>query len=204
MADSNATEVTICNQALQLLGASTITSLTDGTPTANACTLIYEETRDALLRLYVWKFAIKRVQITENATAPTFGRNHAYDLPGDYLAPLAPYPELDVENLDWIREGRQILTNDTSPLDLRYIAQITEVEDMDVLFREALSARMAVKLCESLTQSNSKLENVSAIYKGVIDEARKMSAFEAVNPLPPLDSWISARTSGYDNTKSWH
>ena len=38
------TNVTVCNKALLLLGAEPITSFSDGTPAAQACSTIYEDT----------------------------------------------------------------------------------------------------------------------------------------------------------------
>lgn len=200
-----ASEVGIVNQALQLLGAASITALTDADDVnAVAANLIYEDTRDSLLRSYPWKFATKRTQITANTVAPAFGRARSFNLPDDYLAPLPPYPENHDINLDWIIEGEQILTNDSSPLDFRYTSQITDPDEMDPLFRKALSAQLAVELAEQLTQSNTKLANVAAIFDEAIATARRISAFEAVNHDPPVDEWVRNRQRGRDNTKNWH
>lgn len=199
-----ASEVGICNQALQLLGASSITTLTEGSVNANACNLIYEDTRDALIRSHPWKFAIKITQITANVTAPAFGRARSFTLPDDYLAPLPPYPEDHDINLDWIREGDAIYTDDSSPLDFRYVAQITDPDEMDVLFRKALSATLALELAEQLTQSNTKIANISAILDSTLAAAKRASSFEAVNHEPPVDEWVRTRQRGRDNTKNWH
>jgi hypothetical protein len=43
-----------------------------------------------------------------------------------------------------------------------------------------------------------------AIYDQIIKEARQISAFEAVNHLPPDDAWITARDNGLNNTRSFH
>ena len=43
------TNVTVCNKALLFLGAEPITSFTDGTPGANACANIYEDTKKMTL-----------------------------------------------------------------------------------------------------------------------------------------------------------
>ncbi len=194
----------IANQGLQLLGASQITTLGEGSVNANAMTLVFAPTRDALLRSHIWKFAIKRTSITKHVTSPTFGRANAFDLPSDYLGMLAPYPEDNFEALDWIVEGVQIITDNGSPLDFRYIAQITDPDKMDALFKKAWSAALAIECAELLTQSTSKLENVSKIFAKYISEARQASAFESVNHQPPEDSWISARDRGLDNTRSFY
>jgi len=197
-------ETNIANQALLLLGANTITDIDGTQPNAVVMELFFDDARDALLRKYIWKFAIKRVQITENVTAPVFGRARAFDLPADYLAPLPPYPEDDHMRLDWIVENGQIVSDESSPLDFRYIAKITDPLEMNVHFRQALSARLAILAAEKLTQSNSKIQNVSAIFDSAITEARMSNAIEQVNHQPPLDTWVTVREDSRDNTKSWH
>jgi hypothetical protein len=188
-----------------MLGVAPITDVSDTTVEAVSMVEIFEDTRDALLSMYIWKFSIKRVQITKNATAPVFGRTNAFDLPADYLAPLPPYPEDNRQDLDWIIENGQIITDNSSPLDFRYIAQITDVDDMHVLFKKTLSAMLAEETAEILTQSNSKQEYALKRKEFWLTEAKKHGACETVSVLQPTDSWVSAR-EGYfdDNTKTFY
>ena len=68
-----ASEVGICNASLQLVKHSkTITSLSQGTKEANACEVIYEELRDALIEMHAWNFAVKRVKLAQLVATPTF------------------------------------------------------------------------------------------------------------------------------------
>lgn len=54
------TDVSICNEALAHIGTrSTITALNDGSTEANACNLVYTDTRDQLLSMAHWNFAKK-------------------------------------------------------------------------------------------------------------------------------------------------
>lgn len=200
---ASATEILIANQALVLLGASRITDFTDGSVNADTVTVMYEPTKEALLTEYPWKFAIKRVAITIDGTAPAFGRAGRYALPADYLSPLAPYPEDNYEELDWIIEGGYIITDDSTPLNFRYIYEVTDATLFDPLFKKALAARLALEMCEQITQSNTKLQSISEIYKEAIALARQKNAFEQANHLPPVDSWISCRTMGRNNTRTW-
>ena len=199
-----ATDIAISNQGLQLLGASRIVGFNDGTVNGDAVGLIYEDTRDALQRDYPWTFCIKRVQLSTLGTTPLFDRARAFVLPGDYLSPLAPYPEANIEQLDWIIEAGQLITNDSSPLDFRYVAKVDDPDLFDPLFRKALSAALALELVEVITQSNTKLQNITSIFDRVISKAHKSNAIEKVNHLPPEDSWVSVRRKGRDNTRTWH
>ena len=74
-----ASEVLICNAALQLIKHSkVITALNQGTKEANACELVYEELRDTLLSMHNWNFAEGRVKLAQLSDAPTFGYKYAY------------------------------------------------------------------------------------------------------------------------------
>jgi len=200
---ADATE--IANQALVILGASSISDITaTAEPNAVIINTVYAETRDALTRLYQPKFATQRVAIVANITAPTFGRARAYDLPALYLALLPPYPEDHLETLDWIIEGSQILSDDSTPLDLRFTAQITDVTKFDPTFVKMLAAALAVECVEKITQSTSKWERANAMFDAALTAARRANSFEQVTPLPPEDGWVHVRHRGTDNTRTWH
>ena len=55
---SGDTEVRICNKALLLLGAESISSFTDGSTAGNACSLIYPDVKATTLGMYAWSFTI--------------------------------------------------------------------------------------------------------------------------------------------------
>jgi hypothetical protein len=189
-----ASEADIANRALQMLGAKRIVSLTDDeSKNARACNACYEILRDSEIRLHPWNFAINRAELAADATAPAFGRARAFQLPSTCLRVLPPYPEEDLEDLDWIVEGKKIYTDDSAPLQVRYLQVVTDPNEMDSLFREALSAKMAMEMCEEITQSNTKGEALERRYVAAIAKAKKANAIEHANKLPPDDSWITAR-----------
>ena len=57
--------ISLCNQALYLLGAKTITALDQGTKEANLCNNLYDFNRRNLLRSHLWNFAIMRGELAE-------------------------------------------------------------------------------------------------------------------------------------------
>ena len=80
-----ASEVSICNRAMALLGANTITSLSDGSTEANVCNAVYADARDAVLRSYPWSCAIKRATLAQLSSDPVWGFDKAYSLPKKIL-----------------------------------------------------------------------------------------------------------------------
>lgn len=188
-----ASEVGICNRALQKLGAKRITSLTEDTANARSCNVAYESIRDAELRAHPWVFSIERAELAADSSTPAWGRANSFQLPSDFLMIANDYPESNDNAKDWVIEGQKILTNDSDPLYIRYVKRVTDTAVMDALFVEALSARLALELCEEITQSNSKKESLRADYDLAIKTARKRNAFSNVSAVPPDDEWITVR-----------
>jgi len=188
-----ASTIDICNRALQKLGADRIISLTQNSTSARACNLAYEPVRDAELRAHVWSFSVKRAQLAADATAPVYGYDYSYTLPSDCLRLLHNDHNEGVYITDWKVEGRKILTNESAPIDIRYIYRITDTTKYDASFSEALSCKIAMEICEELTQSNTKRQIAAEEYKAAIREARKINAFENVSKEFQTDTWLTAR-----------
>lgn len=188
-----ASKVEIANRALQLLGAKRIVSLTEDSRNGRAVSAAYEPVKLAELRKHPWSFAVKRVQLAEDTTAPLFDRTTAYSLPSDFIRLLNPDPIANFNDLDWQIEGRKIITNDTGPLNLRYIYNVNDPNEMDPLFREAFSAALALNLVEEITQSNTKKSDMVAIYDRYVTEAKRINAIGRVALQPPDDPWITIR-----------
>lgn len=188
-----ASDVDICNRALQKLGAKRITSLTDDSVNARACNAAYEIVRDAELRAHPWNFAIDREALAADSTEPDWGRANSFQLPSDCLRVLPPYPEDNLNDMDWQIEGRKIYTDDSDPLYIRYIARIEDTSLFDALFIEALANKLALELCEELTQSNTKKESLNQDYDKIIAKAKRTNAIENVAAEPPADTWITVR-----------
>ena len=107
--------IDICNSALQRVGATTILSLSDNSPEARACSVAYDSNRRDELRKHRWNFATQRAVLAPDSTAPAFDFDYAFTLPSDCLRVIRP----NTYDLDWVVEGRKILTNDSDTLYLR-------------------------------------------------------------------------------------
>lgn len=207
-----ATSVTdICNRALQKLGAKRISAITDQTPSGRACNLAYPIIRKSELRKYDWNFSITRDSLAADSPAPTWGRQNSFTLPANFIKLAESYPEdltTDVNVVgvsvaftaqftgmkDWVIEaGNKIVTNDEAPLQIRYVADITDTTTWDSIFCEVVSTAMAIEMCEELTQSNTKKAALAEEYKMLINDAKHASSIEIAPADPPPDTWISVR-----------
>lgn len=193
-----ASVVQICNQALTKLGAARITDLLDDTRNARVMNAIYETKRDAELSAHPWTFAIKRAQIPALSTAPAFQWTKSYPLPSDCLRLVQvgeDYTFYDSDGGELFQvEGNSILTDEESPLDVRYVYRVTSTGLFSPLFIEALACRLAAEGCEEITQNASKREAAWAEYKQAIREAKRVNAIEQPPQRQPDLSWVRALT----------
>lgn len=181
--------VDCCNSALQRVGAASITSLTDNSPEARACTVAYDSNRRDELRKHRWNFALKRVVLTPDATAPAFDFKYAFTLPTDCLRVLRPA----TSDLDWQIEGRKILTNDGTILNLKYVADVEDCSQWDASFYNVVAGALALDICEKLTQSNTKKDYCAKAYADDVKMARRVDAFESGPEDAADDDWWNAR-----------
>ena len=110
-----ASVVDICNSALNLLGASTISALTDDTKNARLCNQRYEPVRNRIFRGHNWNCLIKRVQLAQDSAAPVVEFSFQYTLPADCLRVLKIHTGVTdsiASDIPYKVEGRKIKTNE--------------------------------------------------------------------------------------------
>ncbi len=78
--------VDICNSALNMVGASIITSLTEDSKAARVCNQRFTFVRDAVMRAHPWNCLIRRVKLAKDATAPVYKFANRYSLPAIRIA----------------------------------------------------------------------------------------------------------------------
>lgn len=184
-----ASDVSICNLALQKLGAARITALTDDSRNARSVNACYAQLRDEEIEAHRWNFAKKRVILAPDSVTPPFGFLYQFSFPSDLFTLLLPARY----GVDWKIEGRKILTNESNTLNVRYIGQITDPTQFPNMFVEALACKVAWHCCEEITQSNDKKAAVQGEYKDAIRAARRNNAFQSSAEDPPEDSWQIAQ-----------
>lgn len=94
---------------------------------------------------------------------------------------------------DWLFEGNYIVSSQVDALMFRFVADTVDVAAMDPMFCEGLAARIAVEVCERITQSAEKLQTIASHYKLSMGEARTVNGIETGPEEPPVDNYISCR-----------
>ena len=180
--------VQIVNNALVKIGANAILTLTEDSEAARAANLIYEQIRDTCIRDHVWNFAVNRIELAQNSTAPAFEFSYQYNLPSDCLRVL------QMENMDMVYqiEGGKLLTNEGTAKIL-YLARVEDVNLFDSMFVEALSARIAAELAVTLAESNTLYSNMMEMYNRKIADARSRDAQESGYREIIADTWLDSR-----------
>lgn len=189
-----ASQTETCNLALIKLGAGRITSLSDGTKQAKILSAMWDSVRDAELSAHPWSFAITRDAIPASGTPPAFGWGSAYPLPAAYLKMVEVGQDwcfyTPINRQTWFAiEGGSVLTNQPSPLQIRYVQRITNVGAWPALFVQAFACRLAAECCETLTQDLSKRQAAWAERKEAVSQAKRGNDIEMPPQQTPANEW---------------
>ena len=183
-----ASVVNMCNSALNLLGASTIISLTDDTKNAKLCNKRYEPIRDRVFRSHNWNCLIKRVQLARNSTVPVVEFSYAYALPSDSLRVLKVHngtTDSIASSLEYKIEGKNIITNEGT-VYVVYVGLDTDPNNYDSYLRESISHQLAADICYAVTNNATLANNYMARADERLREARFIDATE--NSLDTIEA----------------
>ena len=183
-----ASVVDMCNSALNLLGASTISALTDDSKNARLCNQRYDSVRNRVFRSHAWNCLHKRLQLAQNSTAPVIEYTYAYALPSDCLRVLKVHngtTDSIKSAIDYKLEGRNIVT-DEGTIYLIYIALDTDPNNYDTYLQESISHQLAADLCYAITNNASLANNYMSRADERLREARFIDATE--NSLDTIES----------------
>ena len=174
---SMATGVSICSNALLMLGAQTINDFADqlNLDRAKLCANLYPTVRDDMLRSHPWNCAIKRAVLAPDAVAPAFGYTHSFELPADFMRVLEV--GTNGSQIDYLVEGRTIQA-DTTVLELRYVFR-NEVENTwDAHLVKVVTLAMAAALAYPVTQSSALQQSFEQKLEMTLKRARAVDGQE--------------------------
>ncbi len=191
--------VKICNLALSRIGAARITSLLDGTETANLCNTLFDECAEDTMIEGPWVSTIRRQELAILDETPVSGYTYAYQLPVDpfclkvlavnelntsitpasvttrLLLSGAPTEELEFAEVGYKVEGRKLLTNEAS-VAIRYIAKLTDSEDYDDNLKRAIVSRMVAELVYPLTGDRTVSDRAWTKHEKTLERALELNS----------------------------
>jgi hypothetical protein len=152
--------LSICSDALLMLGGNAISSFNEGTDAANVSDRLYSDIRDQALLIYPWSFSFKKVKLSRLVTTPTTEYRYEYQLPGDRLGPpraiftsASPGQRPSKE----YRIFQDKLLTDYEEVWIDYQYSVQEFE-MPVYFVQLLKYLMAWHLAYPITDQDSKAQ----------------------------------------------
>jgi len=187
--------VDIANNALNILGASTISSLTEDTKNARICNQRFENVRNRVFRGHPWNCLIKRVQLAQNSTAPVIEYTYAYALPSDFLRCLKIHngtTDSVASNLDFKVEGKNIVT-DEATVYLVYIAKDTDPNNYDSYLYEVLGYQLAADIAYGITNNATLAKNLLVDADEKLRESRFVDATENSTDTVEANEFTDAR-----------
>jgi len=179
------TSLSICSDALILLGAAPISSFTEGSDAAQACDRLYPDVRDTLLSNYLWSWSVKKQQLGRLSFTPVDEWKYAYQLPGDMLSgviALFRSSGLGQQPIryGWEIYGDQIYTN-FEEVFIDYQSSIAESK-MPNYFVRLLRTALASEIAFVITDQISKADYFRALaYGSPADSGRGGMMREAMN-----------------------
>ena len=160
--------VAICNLALIRVSGNSIISLTDNTVEGRLCNALFDVLVEEVSMEGEWTSTIKRATLNATTTIPNNEWSKEYQLPTDPLSlKVIEINELRPGSIPFDIEGDKLLT-DATEVRIKYIAKITNPQELNVPFRTALISRIAVELLRPITgASQPEKDRAFASYKQV-------------------------------------
>lgn len=151
-----ATETSICNRALRLLGAERINSIDDDNKLARLCRDIFDDMRDECIAKHRWNFSLVRVDLGgANSTGPAWGFTYSFNLPADFIRLW----ETDLDDIAgggrYRIEGKTLVSDETT-VKITYARRVTTAGDFSPGFAETLAYKMAAELAIPILRSVEK------------------------------------------------
>lgn len=94
---------------------------------------------------------------------------------------------------DWNYENQCFTSAYQGPIIYRFAADVSDPTLFDAMFVEGFACRIALEVCETLTQSTKKLNGIAQEYKKFMSEARVVNGIETGPTDPDLDEYIAVR-----------
>jgi hypothetical protein len=160
--------LSICSDALLMLGAKPISSFNEGTDAASVCDALYSNIRDQALMIYPWSFSFKKTQLARLVTTPKNEFKYEYQMPSDRIgAPRAVYNSNGVGETPIVNYrimGAKLLTNEEI-IYVDYQYSVTESE-MPVWFVQLLKYLTAWHVSIPVTDQVEKAQYWQSVAVG--------------------------------------
>ena len=210
-------KVDICNFALQNLGASSITSLTEGSVEASECNLRYDSIRRMVLEMHPWNFASQRASLAKLADAPVWGFANQFQLPPDFVRMVGTKDQLETlptgnpdfngfiiisnrsafEKADVYKIEGDTLLSDDDEKSILYICDKEDTALFPPLFVELLAAGLAGAIAYRVTNSRTMAAEMKQEFTNfLLQTAQTVDAQQDITRRIEQSGFLSSRFVG--------
>lgn len=189
-----ASAVSICSNALLMLGDNPINSLEEPSDRARLAANLWESARDYVLRSHPWNCAVKQVVLAPDVVGPPFGFAYQFTLPGDWLRTLCvgePGERPDFK----IRSGKLHMHSNVCKLE--YIFRNDNPATWDTMLVWAMTAAMRSIFAYGISQSASLEQVIDQGLREVLRRARAADGQEETNEALDDNPLRDARFIGW-------
>ena len=176
----------IANIALSNLGEARIQNLNDNNSRARACNSRLNDVITTVLRMHVWNSALERATLT-SVEAPLFGWTYTYQLPANCIRVVEVNPVSR-----YLVEKKNLLSNEKG-IDLLYIADPEDINNLDSLLAEAIAMKLAVEIAETLTSKAGLKAEMMQKYVISLQEARAANSHDRTPERRERCSYLDAK-----------
>ncbi|MEX3527155.1 MAG: hypothetical protein VB143_07590 [Burkholderia sp.] len=169
---SNTSSISICSNALILLGSQPISSFTDGSDRSKAVGNLYEFAQEEVLRSHPWNAATKRALLSPLVGQPAFDFRYVFQLPGDWLRTIQ-VGKLECP-IEYTIEGRQILC-DVQSLPLVYVWRNTVESTWDATLVSVMTYYMKAAMAYWVTQSTTQAQQAAQEFLVTLRQAKSIN-----------------------------
>ena len=190
-----ASNVDIVNNALSILGASTISSLTEDTKNARISNQRFENVRNRVFRSHPWNCLIKRVQLAASSTNPVIEFAKSYPLPSDFLRVLKIHngtTDSVASDMPYKIEGKNVIT-DEATVYLVSVSKDTDPNNYDSYLYEVLAYQLAADMAYGITNNATLAKNLLADADEKLRESRFVDAVENSTDTVEANEFTDAR-----------
>ncbi len=186
-----ASGIDIASNALQMIGAKSISSFDSPGASAAVAKALYEPMLEALLTRTYWRFAIKKQKLNLLSQDPLNEYKYAYQIPTDCLKVERVY---QVKNYQVYRD---LIYTNTLDIDIDYVYRV-EDSALPAYFVLAFTYKLASEFALSVTDDVGKNQTYEAKFREAIGEAFAADAMQ--HPQTPIQDqpFSDVRLSGFN------
>lgn len=192
---SGDTKLSICSDALIMLGASPLSSFSEGTDAAQICDRLYDDLKDSLIASHPWSWSFKKVQLARLTSTPVNEWKYQYALPGDRLAGVRAVYNSTATGIEPVKYGWEIQGDKIETSEETIIVDYQYAPNESILpkyFVQLLKYAMAAEIAETVTDQITKAQYYEQKAFGSPSENRRGGYFRVAANIDGANNSVDA------------